>query len=101
MITMSSTSLPSWALDDQGLLNSPAPTFSGTGGHGNGGVGSLANEGVGNGADAPPPGQDYNFNDEAGTGPGNAGAQGGNGYIPDHTDAAALLVGVGSLFPAF
>ncbi|MBC7666849.1 MAG: putative Ig domain-containing protein, partial [Caulobacter sp.] len=55
----------------------------GGGGGGNGGGGgSTANQGVGNGQDAPPPGQSYNFNDGAGTGPGNPGAKGGNGYTP-------------------
>ena len=52
------------------------------GGTGNGGVGSLANQGVGNGLDAPPPGQTISFNDGVGTGPGHPGAQGGNGYRP-------------------
>lgn len=52
------------------------------GGGGAGGGGSQGNAGVGNGTDAPPPGQDYNFNDDAGTSPGNPGAQGGYGYQP-------------------
>lgn len=52
----------------------------GGGGSGGNGGGSTANEGVGNGVDAPPPGHDLSFNDGAGTGPGNPGAQGGNGY---------------------
>ena len=34
------------------------------------------NEGVGNGADAPPPGHSANINDGAGTGPGNPGSKG-------------------------
>lgn len=56
---------------------------SGGGGGGSGGNGSsTGNEGVGNGVDAPPPGQDYSFNDGAGTSPGNPGAQGGDGYQP-------------------
>lgn len=68
------------------------PTASDTIGHGNGGVGSLANEGVGNGVDLPPPGHYYNFNDALGTDPGFPGAQGGNGYVP------AEFVGVSSSF---
>lgn len=54
----------------------------GGGGGGNGGGGSQGNEGVGNGVDGPPPGHDTSFNDGPGTGPGNPGAQGGNGYVP-------------------
>ncbi len=54
----------------------------GGGGGGNGGVGSQGNEGVGNGVDGPPPGHTTSFNDGPGTGPGNPGAQGGNGYRP-------------------
>ncbi|MCF8198712.1 MAG: VCBS domain-containing protein [Sulfuritalea sp.] len=55
----------------------------GGGGGGNGGGGgSQGNEGVGNGVDGPPPGHDVSFNDGPGTGPGNPGAQGGNGYRP-------------------
>ncbi len=54
----------------------------GGGGGGNGGGGSGGNEGVGNGQDAPPPGQSYNFNDGPGTSPGNPGAKGGNGNTP-------------------
>lgn len=37
---------------------------------------SKGNEGVGNGADAPPPGHSANINDGAGTGPGNPGSKG-------------------------
>jgi hypothetical protein len=40
---------------------------------------SHGNEGVGNGDEAAPSGQDDNFNDYAGTTPGNPGAKGGNG----------------------
>lgn len=50
-------------------------TAKGGGGPG----GAHGNEGVGNGQDAPPPGHDTNFNDGAGTSPGNPGAKGGNG----------------------
>lgn len=53
---------------------------AGGGGGGNGGgngVGSKGNEGVGNGVDAPPPGQTVSFNDGLGTSPGNPGAKGG------------------------
>jgi VCBS repeat-containing protein len=39
---------------------------------------SHGNAGVGNGQDAAPPGQDTNFNDGPGTGPGNPGAPGGS-----------------------
>lgn len=38
---------------------------------------SKGNEGVGNGADAPPPGHSANINDGAGTGPGNPGGSKG------------------------
>jgi len=48
-----------------------------------GGGGSIGNEGVGNGPDAPPPGHSHSFNDDPGASPGNPGAQGGNGYQPD------------------
>jgi VCBS repeat-containing protein len=51
-------------------------------GDGNNGVGSQGNEGVGNGVDAPPPGHDQSFNDDPGSGPGNPGAKGGDGYVP-------------------
>ena len=50
---------------------------------GGGGGGNGGNAGVGNGQDAPPPGQTYNFNDGADTMPGNPGARGGNGHRPD------------------
>lgn len=40
---------------------------------------SKGNEGVGNGADAPPPGHSANINDGAGTGPGNPGNPGNPG----------------------
>jgi hypothetical protein len=70
---------------------SVTPDSSGTGGHGNHGAGSLANEGVGNGLDAPPPGQDYNFNDAAGAVPGQPGAQGGNGYDPHPVTAVEII----------
>lgn len=63
-------------------LNFAAGTGGGGGGGGNNGGGSTGNEGVGNGVDGPPPGHDTSFNDGAGTGPGNPGAQGGNGYRP-------------------
>jgi VCBS repeat-containing protein len=54
-------------------------TGGGVGGNGGGnnGVGSKGNEGVGNGVDAPPPGQTVSFNDGLGTSPGNPGAKGG------------------------
>jgi hypothetical protein len=78
------------------ILGGVIPDSSGGGGRGNGGVGSLANEGVGNGFDAPPPGQDYNFNDPAGNTPGNPGAKGGNGYDP-HALAPLDLLGLGTL----
>ena len=61
----------------------------GGGGGGNGGVGSSANSGVGNGPDAPPPGLTYNFNDGAGTAPGNPGAKGGNAPAQTLPDTAA------------
>jgi len=48
-----------------------------------GGGGSVGNEGMGNGPDAPPPGHSHSFNDDPGASPGNPGAQGGNGYQPD------------------
>jgi len=72
------------------------PDDSGFGGHGNHGAGSLANEGVGNGLDAPPPGQDYNFNDDAGTSPGNPGAKGGNGYDPHPVAPGASVEIIGA-----
>ena len=47
---------------------------------------SHGNEGVGNGDEATPSGQDDNFNDHAGTTPSNPGAKGGNGKDSFITD---------------
>ena len=57
------------ASDGHGLVSAASDTFRLDFGHGN--------EGVGNGADAAPPGHDCNFNDGPGTSPGNPGARGG------------------------
>ncbi|MDP2809214.1 MAG: VCBS domain-containing protein, partial [Rhodocyclaceae bacterium] len=63
---------------------------SGGGGGGGGGGSQQGNEGVGNGVDGPPPGHDVSFNDGPGTGPGNPGAQGGNGYRPPRREDIAM-----------
>jgi VCBS repeat-containing protein len=63
---------------------------------GGGGGGTKGNEGVGNGVDLPPPGQDTNFNDGDGTSPGSPGAKGGNGQgkgrLQKHADLSTQTV---------
>jgi Ca2+-binding RTX toxin-like protein len=71
------------------ILANPAPP---TGRHGKG------NEGVGNGEDPPPPGHDTNWNDGAGTSPGDPGRLGGMPSQADPSDrdsGEATLAGGG------
>ncbi len=65
--------------ESSGLFTSDEFRLSFEDGGGGGGGGVHGNEGVGNGEDPPPPGHDFNFNDGAGTSPGNPGAKGGHG----------------------
>ncbi|MBK8134207.1 MAG: putative Ig domain-containing protein [Gammaproteobacteria bacterium] len=50
---------------------------------------TQGNEGVGNGADVPPPGHGANINDGAGTAPGQPGRQQGSGRVDDDGDPLA------------
>jgi VCBS repeat-containing protein len=61
---------------------------------------SHGNEGVGNGQDAAPAGQDTSFNDGAGTGPGNPGARQGSGGASRALVAGGAAVAVPALEPA-